>query len=227
MRGEIWLVVLAYGACGDAFPVREFDCAALAEAYAAGCSEHLGISSETAACEAVRDGQTGPLAPTIARAADVCEEAAMDPTAPASCPAIFVCADDEHGLTALTRSVQVRGTATVEGEVFNLDTTAGWGWIGTTTGGNAGDFEVLFAAAGRPWYFRLDDFAARAQTRPFVVDAGRPIKLENWEDNLELAAGTVVVEAFALDGAFEIAASGSDPMTGEAIAARFTGSFAE
>lgn len=223
-RGIVGGVLGLVAACADPFPVREFDCAALVDVYTTGCGGHLGISIETAACEAVRGGQNGEFAATIDRAAAVCESAGA--ATPASCDAIFVCIDDEQGLSALTRATQVSGTATVEGAPFVLDGADAWAWIGTTAGGNPGDFEVLFTAAGQPWYFRLDDLAERARTQPFVVDADRPIKLENASDNVELLFGTVTVEAFALEGAFDVAASGVDAATGDAIDVRFVGRFA-
>ena len=229
MRRAHLAVVLTLAAaadCGDPYPPREFDCAAIVDAYVTGCGGHLGISVDTAACEAVHAGQNGPLAPSIDRAAGVCEEAALALGDPASCGPIFVCLDDEHGLSALTRAARVTGTANVEGQPFTFDIADAWAWVGTTTGGNPGDLEVLFHRGGQPWYFRLDDFAERARTEPFAVDTGRPIKLENSEDNLELAAGTVTVEAFALAGAFTITASGVDPATGEGLDLRIVGSFA-
>lgn len=219
------LVVCAMVGCGEAYPQREFDCAALAEAYA-GCAGHLGISAETAVCQVVFDRQNGVLAPSIDRAAQVCEEVAGDLAAPDSCDAMFVCLDDEHGLSAVARGVQVAGTAEVEGVAFGLAATDGWAWVGTKASGDAGDFEVLFLADGRRWYFRLEDFTERATSEPFAVDVGRPIKLEDSEDNVELAVGTVTVEAFALNGAFDVAASGTDPVTGETVEIRLTGSFA-
>lgn len=207
--------------CGTEYPAREFDCAAIADAYATKCGDFLGISIETAACQVVHDEQNGPLAASIDLAAGVCEEAAMD----GSCIATFVCLDDEHGLSALDRDVKFGGSAEIGGVQHVLD-GFGWAWIGTTKGGNAGDFEVVFEAEDRAWYFRLDSFVERARTEPFAVDALRPIKLENTFDNVEMASGTVIVDAFALDGAFEVEVSGTDPATGDSVMLFFSGSFA-
>lgn len=220
MRRVGALVLVAGVACGEMFPAREFDCAAIAGAYTMMCSGHLGISSETNVCAAVRDGQNGAFAATIDKAAAVCE-AADD------CAAMFVCLDDEQGLSGLARGVQVNGVASVGGMSFELDASAGWAWIGTTVGGNAGDFEVLFEVDGLPWYFRIDDFVVRAEAEPFVVDAERPIKLENAVDNVELAAGAVTVSGFALDGVFDVEVTATDPATGESLELVFLGSFAE
>lgn len=225
-RWSLLVLALASG-CRQDLPVREFDCAAIAEAYATGCGGHLGISIDTTACEALRSGQNGALAWTIDRAAAVCEEVSLDLTTPDSCDALFVCLDDEHGLAALTRAVQVSGSATTSSGTVQFEGVTGWGWIGTTKKGSAGDFEVLFNAMGRPWYFRLDSFVERARTKPFDVDMLRPIKLESSVDNVELVAGEVVVTGFEIDGAFDVAAKGEDPLTGEALAVRFVGSFAE
>lgn len=228
MRRALLAALLApVAACGDPYPVRTFDCAAVVDAYVTGCGGHLGISDETTACELVHAAQNGPLADTIDRAAGVCEQAASEPATPAACGPLFVCLDDEQGFAAVTRGAEVSGTANLEGRTFTLAASDAWAWIGATKDGDPGDFEVLFDRDGQPWYFRLDDFAVRARTRPFAVDTSRPIKLENSEDNLELAAGTVTVEAFTLAGEFAISASGVDPATGEAIDLRFTGSFAE
>lgn len=214
------LALVAGVACGEMYPAREFDCAAIAAAYTTMCSGHLGISSETNVCAAVRDGQSGAFAATIDMAAAVCE-AAED------CAAMFVCLDDAQGLSALARGVQVNGVASVGGTSFALDASTGWAWIGTTAGGNAGDFEALFEVDGLPWYFRIDDFVVRAETEPFVVDAARPIKLENAVDNVELAAGSVMVSGFALDGVFNLEVTAMDPATGESLELSFVGSFAE
>lgn len=220
MRRVGALVLVAGVACGEMFPAREFDCAAIAGAYKAMCSGHLGISSETNVCAVVHDGQNGAFAATIDKAAAVCEAAD-------SCEAMFVCLDDEQGLSALARGVQVDGFASVGGTSYELDASTGWAWIGTTAGGDAGDFEVLFEVEGQPWYFRIDDFVARAATEPFVVDAERPIKLENAVDNAEMAAGAVTVSGFALDGAFAVDVTATDPATGESLELSFMGSFAE
>jgi hypothetical protein len=219
-------LALVVVACGEPYPAREFDCAAIADAYSTDCATHLGISFETTACEALRTGQNQAFAPTVDRAAAVCEQVSTAPATPAGCDAMFVCLDDAQGLSAVARAVRVTGTAIVEGELFTLESEDAWAWIGTTMSGNPGDFEVLFTLTDRSWYFRLDDFAERARVRPFAVDLARPIKLENSEDNLELATGTVTVTAFSLDGSFDIAAAASDPLTGEAIDLRFFGSFA-
>lgn len=90
MRRVGALVLVVGVACGEMFPAREFDCAAIAGAYKAMCSGHLGISSETNVCAAVRDGQNGAFAATIAEAAD-------------DCAAMFVCLDDAQGLSGLDR----------------------------------------------------------------------------------------------------------------------------
>jgi hypothetical protein len=58
-----------------------------------------------------------------------------------------------------------------------------------------------------------------------VVDAERPVKLENASENLELATGTVSVTAFARDGAFNVRASVSNAATGEAIDLTVKGTF--
>jgi hypothetical protein len=220
------LLALALTGCGESYRERSFDCDAIADAYATGCPGHLGIAADAAACEDVRSGQNGVFAATIDRAAAVCEEVAADLATPASCDAIFVCVDDEHGLSAVTRTLRVTGTATVAGAPFTFDQEAGWAWLGTTRFGNPGDFEALFTAGGRPWYFRLDDLAERARTQPVLVDAARPIKLESSTDNLELTSGRVTVDAFAEDGAFELAAEATDPATGDGFDLRLVGSFA-
>jgi hypothetical protein len=64
-RGIVGVVLGLAVACADPFRVREFDCPALVEAYTTGCGGHLGVSVDTAACEALRDGQNGEFAPTV------------------------------------------------------------------------------------------------------------------------------------------------------------------
>lgn len=59
-----------------------------------------------------------------------------------------------------------------------------------------------------------------------VVDVERPLKLENAVDNAELAAGSVTVHGFAVDGVFDVQVSAEDPATREFLELSFMGSFA-
>jgi len=218
--------VAALGCGGDdAWPLRAIDCAAIAETYATQCGPHLGISVDTSACALVDRGQGGPLARPIDRAAALCEAASADATR-ASCDAIFVCVADGDGLTALTTTVAVTGTATVDEERFVFEGEGGYAWLGAKSSGRPGDFAALFLRGGRPWYFKLEDFAERARTVPFEIDTARPLKLESTVDNIELVSGSVTVHAFAIDGAFDIEAGGSDPENAESFSVRVSGSFA-
>ncbi|MFO0747366.1 MAG: hypothetical protein U1F43_17115 [Myxococcota bacterium] len=218
---------LAAACASDAPPHRVFDCPTLADTYATSCGDHLGISDDTSACALVQSRQGSGLQTTIDRAAIVCEAAAADPSALELCDRIFVCVADSEGLSALTMTAHVSGSATVKGVTTPFDTSLGWAWLGTKPSGKPGDFAALFSVAGRPWYFKLDDLAVRARTKPFAVDAARPIKLESGDHNIELASGEVTIAAFAVAGAFDIEASGSDTATGEAISIHLVGSFAE
>lgn len=211
--------------CGDdaTFPTRVIDCPAIETAYATSCTDHLGIDIDTTACALVDERQNSGLGKSIDRAAAVCESAL---TAVDTCDRIFVCVADSEGFSALTTSVTATGTADVEGDRFVFDATPGWAWVGTKLSGNAGDFAALITLDGQPWYFKLEDFYERHRTNPFVVDAARPIKLENGQDNVELTAGTVTVTTFTLGGAFDISASGEDA-AGDAIELRIQGTFAE
>ncbi len=201
-------------------PPRDIDCAALAATYGTRCPEHLGISDDTTACAAIRDGQAAgsPRAP-IARAAAVCAQAGE------SCDRIFVCVADEHGLSALTTTAHVTGGAVVEGDAFIFDARDAWAWLATKGGGDPGDLEVLFTHEGEPWYFKLEDFAERAFDLPYRVDLDHPVKLENGEDNVEITVGTVEIDAFSLPGAFELSARAMDEATGEEIDLRVRGTF--
>ncbi len=224
-------LALVGAACGD---VREFDCAAIATAYASGCSDHLAITADTSACGVLRDRQGATrLAASIARAARVCESAGAESSAASAerssqevCDQIFVCVADPDGLSALTGGARVTGTPTVKGQRYAFDAPAAWAWLGTKGSGSPGDFAVLFHHAGHPWFFRLDDLALRADTHPFVVDALRPIKLESVVDNLELTTGTVLIAAFAVDGVFDVTATTADGGNGQAIDVRIQGDFA-
>lgn len=221
MRGGVLGFGLAAGvACGAQFPEREFDCGAITEAYVTRCGAHLGISSETVNCEAVWDGQNGPNAATIDRAAAVCE-AALAGVESEVCGELFVCLDDEQGLSALARSVGYGGTAVVEGETFLFDGAARV-WIGTTKDGEPGDLEALFETPGLVWYLRIDDFVARAGNPSFAA----AIKLENSLDNLEVM-GMVAVAEFAVDGQFDVGVVGEDPATGESLELFLIGAFTE
>lgn len=196
----------------DAASPRVIDCERLAQVYLTRCGLHLGIDDDTGACALVRDGQGGgPLAATIGRAAAVCADNADD------CDRIFVCVADDQGLSALTQGGRVTGTAEVEGEVFTFDAGQAWVWIGTKPSALPGDLGVLFTHRGEPWYFRLEDFAERASLAPFEVDAARPVKLENGEDNVEIASGTVSVVAYSMQGRLEVHAQATDPLTGDAL----------
>ena len=83
------------------------------------------------------------------------------------------------------------------------------------------------AHVGSPHTASLDANRARlgSTTTPFVVDALRPIKLENGDDNVEIPLGTVVVTTFEPGGAFDISADATDSATGERIDLRLQGSF--
>jgi hypothetical protein len=199
---------------------RAVDCAAIETAYAAGCPGHLGITEDTTACAAIRDGQgPGPLQATVGLAAAVCAQAGTD------CDRLFVCVADAHGLTALTLNARVTGRAVVEGDEFTLDVPGAWAWLATKTDGGPGDLEVLFTHDGGPWYFRLEDFVEEAFDPPYKVNANRPIKLENAEDNVEIPVGEVRIDAFALPGPFDVTATATDMATGEVIDVRVRGSF--
>ena len=223
-RAALAALALGQTACGD---VRDFDCTAIATAYANGCSDHIAITADTSACVAVHDRQGATrLAASIERAARVCQDAGAAGTSPPNCDQIFLCVADPDGLSALTGSAHVTGTATVKGQRYAFDTPAAWAWIGTKGSGSPGDFAVLFHHEGHPWFFRLDDLALRAETHPFVVDALRPIKLESVVDNMELTTGTVLIAAFAVDGVFDVTATTADDGGGQAIDLRIQGDFA-
>lgn len=211
-------LALVHEACVD---TRAFDCRALETTYATTCSDHLAITADTSACVAVHDRQGAThLEASIDRAARICE------TAGTECDRIFVCVADADGLSAVTSSAHVSGTATVKGQRYAFDAHGAWAWLGTKGSGSPGDFAVLFEHAGHPWFFKLDDLAVRAATEPFVVDALRPIKLESVVDNMELATGTVHIAAFAVGGAFDLTATTADDGSGQAIDVHIVGDFA-
>lgn len=212
-----WIAGLGLAGCAP--DTRSFDCAAIAAAYA-GCPAHVGIRLQTDACAFIHDRQgIAPLTDTIDRAAAICERAGSD------CDLLFVCLSDPDGLSALTAAAHVTGTATISGVLFTFDAMPAWAWIGTSGKGAPGDFGVLFEDEGNPWFFKLEDFAARAKTKPFVVDGLRPVKLENAADNVEIASGTVEVIAFALGGAFDVTVAASNT-AGDVLDLHFQGSFA-
>lgn len=192
------------------------DCDAIIASYRSRCVDQLGISTDTAACAAL---QAARGTPAVERAAVVCDQSGDD------CDRLFVCLADEQGLSALSTNGHVTGLAKVEGETFTFDSDNNYVWLGTKTSGGPGDFEALFSHAGRPWYFKLEDFTERTLETPFVVDALRPIKLENGEDNVEIPIGEVVIHAFVLGGNYDIEATATDAATGERIAVRIQGSF--
>ncbi len=196
--------------------VGTIDCDAIISTYRSRCVDQLGISTDTVACAAL---QAARGTPNIERAAIVCDQSGDD------CDRLFVCLADEQGLSALSTNGHVTGSAKVEGESFTFDTHNNYVWLGTKASGGPGDFEALFSHQGRPWYFKLEDFAERTLESPFVVDALRPIKLENGEDNVEIAIGEVVIHAFVLGGNYDIEATATDASTGERIAVRIQGSF--
>jgi hypothetical protein len=235
MKRVLPLCILALASCNEPakkkkpdpgempMPV-EFECAPLTSYFQASCPDHTQISSDLTACELIRAGQAEePWVGTRALGVSVCSGAAE------ACDDIFVCLADPQGLYAYTTAAHVTGKASVEGDDFTFDAKNAWAYLGTKASGDPGDLGVLFSHDGRPWYFKLEDFAERASETPFVVDVDHPIKLENFEDNVEVPTGTVTVTSFKVDTstAFDIKAKATDAETGESIDIRVRGKFSE
>jgi hypothetical protein len=204
----------------DSGSAPDLDCGVLSSHYLASCPDHAQINDDVSACVQIHAGLSeAPWTETRERAASICAAAGK------SCDELFVCFADEHGLTAVTNDVQVSGTANVEGDDFAFDVQGGWAMLGTKTAGDPGDLMVLFQHEGRPWYFKLENFAERASDDPFVVDMASPIKLENFEDNVEIPVGEVLVQSFEVEGAFDVRAIAIDESTGESIDVTVRGRF--
>lgn len=203
-------------------PGTTLDCTTLAKDYQTGCPDHIQISEDVSACATIAGGLTmEPVATQRMLAASICTQANK------ACDDLFTCFSDPDGLSASTRTAQVTGTATVEGDAFTFNDTKAWAVLGTKSSGAAGDLAVLFTHDGKPWYFKLQNFAERATQKPFLVDAENVIKLENFEDNVEIAVGQVTVTSFAVDGAFQVQAVATDADTGESIDLTVKGTFAK
>lgn len=197
-----------------------FRCQELTSYYTKRCADHMEIRDDVTACRAIANGlEDPPFEKTRTRAAQICAQAEE------SCDDLFMCFVDPHGIATHVKDARISGKATVEGEEFTFDARPAWVAITTLSDGRPGDLVALFHHEERPWFFKLHDLAIRAEEDPFVVDAARPIKLENWEDNVEIASGKVTVRAFAIDGAFDVRAVATDNATGEHIDVRVRGEF--
>lgn len=205
---------------GDGTPDGDFDCQALTTYYTTSCPDHVEITDDATACPLLHAGLNDPtLKAQRAMNAAICAGATE------SCDDTLICFEDKDGISASTHEATVSGQASYDGETFPLEATGAWAIIRTKPTGEPNDLVVLFSIGGKPWYFKLHDFAGRAGDDPFVVDLERPVKLENADENLEIASGTVTVTAFARDGAFDVRASASDVATGEGIDLQVKGTF--
>ena len=189
---------------GEPAPPVGLDCDALCLGFEADCPGHFARRETCAAnCTSIVSGASGNVHPaTYQRAAGVCEEAGRT----LDCNGIYACiSDNDDGLTAFGSLATVDYRGIVDGVAINVDAADAWVAVGTKRDGTPGDLEFVFVHQGAVYVLELNDFVTDFLPGRDVADlVGLRAELVRDMANVNLRIRAATVDAFALDGRFDI-----------------------
>lgn len=176
-------------------------CLELCATYRQHCGQALLLQGCEGCSALVAAAEDDDSAGNYARAVALCHRA----SAGRDCKGMAACLADEDGLTGVAPVVQVSITGAAYEIDFDLVDEAAVAVVGTKNSGRPSDLLVYFTVDDAFYVLEIDDLGADAEDGPLQAEDHR-VTLDSVGDALELASGTIAIEAFALPGPLRVTA---------------------